>query len=327
MQDFAAQVASARNAVAIADRSARGRFIARGADRLAFLHNMLSAPITTLAPGQGCRAELLDDRGHVVGDLRVLAGTDYVLLDTEPGRAEAVRTALDKFIIMDDVQLEDASTTLALFTVVGPKAPEVLRAILAGEPPAPLWAHATFVLAGVEARVAHTRWTGANDFDVFVPAAQASAVREMLEKGVLAAGGAVLSPEAFEVLRVEAGVARQGADLDDVVALEARLDKEGAVSFTKGCYLGQEVMARIDARGHVNRLLVGLLVDGDAPPAAGASVRADGKEVGRITSAVFSPTLGRPIALGYVRREVSEPGHSLTVGDAKATVAALPFVA
>lgn len=327
-QEIAAEVAAARTVAAMADRSERGRLVVRGNDRLTFLHNMLSNAISTLEPGSGCRAELLDDHGHVVGDLRVFVATDHVLIDLEPGRAELVREALDKFVIMDDVTIEDVTATLVQLTLVGPKAADVLRAVLGAEAPRAMFEHRTAVLAGIEARIAHTRFTGPDDYDVFVPAGQAAQARTMLQTGVIAAGGALLSTAAFEILRVEAGVARQGADIDDkVIALEAGLDKDGAISFTKGCYLGQEVMARIDSRGHVNRLLVGLALAGDgAPPAPGTPIRAGEKDVGRVTSAVFSPTLSKTIALGYVRREHAEPGSALTVGEASAVVAALPFV-
>lgn len=319
MGDVATQVHAARTGIAAIDRSSRGKILVRGNDRLAFLHNMLSNSISTLIPGKGCRAELLDERGHILGDLRVYVGAEDVRIDLEPGRADLVRATLEKYVIMDDVTLEDVSATTAHFTATGPLAGDRIAA-LGGEVPPERWSHRVGPLGGVGAWIARTHWASAADIDIFVPAGDRESLRAVLEK----AGATTISEAAFEVLRIEAGIARQGAELDDVIALEARLDKEGAVSFTKGCYMGQEVMARIDSRGHVNRLLVGLALGAATVP--GAHIKVGGKDVGRITSAAFSPTLGKTIALGYIRREHSEPGAAVTVGDAAGVVAALPFV-
>lgn len=319
MGDVASQVKAARTGVAAIDRSSRGKILVRGNDRLAFLHNMLSNSISTLSPGKGCRAELLDERGHILGDLRVYVGAEDVRIDLEPGRADLVRATLEKYVIMDDATLEDVSAATAHFTVTGPATAGLIGA-LGGEVPRDLWSHGIAPLGGVGAWIARTHWASTSDLDIFVPAGDRESLQAVLEK----AGATTIGDAAFEVLRIEAGVARQGAELDDVIALEARLDKEGAVSFTKGCYMGQEVMARIDSRGHVNRLLVGLALGAETVP--GTHIKVDGKDVGRITSAAFSPTLGKTIALGYIRREHSEPGAAVTVGDVSGVVAALPFV-
>ncbi len=319
MGDVASEVRAARTGVAAIDRSSRGKILVRGNDRLAFLHNMLSNSISTLNPGKGCRAELLDERGHILGDLRVYVGAEDVRIDLEPGRVDLVRATLEKYVIMDDVTLEDVSAATAHFTVTGPAAGDLIGT-LDGEVPLEMWSHRAGPLGGIGASIARTHWASTADIDVFAPIGDRDPLRVVLEK----AGATTIGDAAFEVLRIEAGVARQGADLDDVIALEARLDKEGAVSFTKGCYMGQEVMARIDSRGHVNRLLVGLALGAATVP--GTHIKVDGKDVGRITSAAFSPTLGKTIALGYIRREHSEPGAAVTVGDVSGVVAALPFV-
>ncbi len=312
--DVVSEVKAVRESAGLHDRSSRGKLVLRGNDRQTFLHNMLSNSISTLKAGEGCRAELLDERGHVVADLRVYATEDHVLLDCEPGLADKVRTILDKYIIMDDAVFEDVTSSLALFTVSGPKAADALaRAGL----PAPEHPYAHAEKDGV--RVARTRWTGLSDFDVYAPADRGAALASALALPAI-------SREAFETLRVEAGIPRQGgAELDDVIPKEAPALEKEAVSYTKGCYLGQEVLARIDARGHVNRVLVGLVLDGSVPP-HGAHVLHDAKEIGRVTSAVSSPTLGKPIAMAYVRREHAAPGTALTLDGATATVSELPFV-
>ncbi len=330
--DLRTEVRVARESAAVCDRSDRGKLRVTGADRQTFLNNMLSNDLASRPPGSGCRAELLDDRGHVVADLRVYVGDTEILLDLEPGLAPAAKQALEKFVIMDDAVFEDVSEAYALFTVCGPRAETVVASATKGIVPSDApYAHLPCEVGGVAGRVSRTRWTagGARDFDLLVPRDRAETARDALRAAVLAVGGGVIFREAFETLRIEAGIARQGADLDQVIPLEARLERE-AVSFTKGCYLGQEIVARIVARGHVNRLLVGLALEGDAVPRVGAAVRHEGKEVGRVTSATSSPTVGRPIALAYVRREHAAAGTklfvSLPAGEGPAVVADLPFV-
>ena len=323
---LASEAKAARETAALSDRSGRGLLSARGNDRQAFLHAMLSQSVKDLAPGQGCRAELLDDRGHVVADFRVLVLADEVRLDCDtPAIAAKAFAALEKFIIMDDVQLADVSGDSAVLTLSGRGAGALLLRCGAGAIPSGAWSSAAWTIGPEPVLLVSAKWTGSADFDVHLPATAKAAVRATL----LAAGAANISGDTFRALRIEAGVATQTDELDDVLALEANLAPE-AVSFTKGCYLGQEVMARIDARGHVNRMLVGLTLDGDAPAIRGAVLRAGDKDVGRITSSAISPALGKPIALAYLRREHSAPGTAITVraesGERPAIVAALPFV-
>ena len=324
-QQLAEEGRVAREGAALTDRGMRGLLVARGNDRQTFLHNMLSNAITGLTPGQGCRAELLDDRGHVVADFRVHVLDGEVQLDCEtPAIAAKAFAALDKFIIMDDVQLVDASAGTYVLTLSGPKAADVLRAAGAVELPAVPYASVACQLAGRTVLVVASPWTGRGDFDIHFT----ETAHDLVSAALVAAGAQAISGDAFEALRIEAGVTRQTTELDDVLALEANLAPE-AISFTKGCYLGQEVMARIDARGHVNRLLVGITLDGEVPATRGATLRAGEKDVGRVTSSAFSPTLGKPIALAYLRREHSAPGTPIVVrteaGERPAVVAALPF--
>ena len=323
---LASEAKAARETAALSDRSGRGLLIARGNDRQSFLHAMLSQSVKDLTAGQGCRAELLDDRGHVVADFRVLVLADEVRLDCDtPAIAAKAFAALDKFVIMDDVQLADASGDSAVLTLSGRTAGALLLRCGAGTMPSGAWSNAAWTFGSDHVLLVAAKWTGGGDYDIHVSAASTGAVRTTL----LAAGATRISGETFSALRIEAGVATQTDELDDVLALEANLAPE-AVSFTKGCYLGQEVMARIDARGHVNRVLVGLTLDGDAPAVRGSTLRAGDKDVGRITSSAISPALGRPIALAYLRREHSTPGTAITVrgesGERHAIVAALPFV-
>lgn len=318
------EVNAVRKGAGWIDRSARGRLVVRGNDRQSFLHNMLSNDIAKLQAGEGCRAELLDERAHVIADLRIYVDADAVLLDTEPGLAEVVRARLDKYVIMDDVAFEDATDAQSLVTVSGARAADALEMAGVQALPGALFAHRFGEIAGQTVRVARAKWTGGPDFDLFVARGSAAALKAAIAGAVGAAGGREISPEAFDLLQLEGGIARQGAELDDVIALEARLEQDQAVSLTK-CYLGQEVIARIVGRGHVNRLLVGLTLDG-APPAPKTAITAAGKEIGHVVRAGISPTLGRTIATAYVRREHSEPGAIVDVGGAPATVTRMPFV-
>lgn len=319
-----AEAKAARESAALFDRTGRGLLVARGNDRQTFLHAMLSNAIAGLTPGQGCRAELLDDRGHVVADFRVQVLEGEVQLDCEtPAIAAKAFAALDKFIIMDDVQLADASEGTTVLTLRGPDAASVLRASGASALPA---APNASLVCQLATRTVLVVASPRGDFDIHL----AQEAKEAVTAALLAAGAKAGSSETFEALRIEAGVTRQMTELDDVLALEANLAPE-AVSFTKGCYLGQEVMARIDSRGHVNRVLVGLTLDGDAVAIRGDALRAGDKDVGRITSSALSPSLGKPIALAYLRREHSTPGTTVRVknetGERAAIVTALPFVA
>lgn len=325
--DLATQVKAVRGAAGWLDRSNRGKLVATGADRQVFLHNMLSNAIKDLAPGQGCRAELLDDRGHVVADMRVYAGAEDLLIDLEPGDAASIREKLEKFVIMDDVTFRDDTDGLALVTVSGPKAEEVVRHLDLPVPPPGRYTHVRGTREASDIHITRSRWTGTTDLDLYISVDAADGLRAGIAEAVTNLGGHEITPEAFEVLRVEAGVPAQATELHDRLPLEAQLEKDTeGVSLNKGCYLGQEILARIDARGHVNRLLVGLVLEGKEPPTRGAAIHADGKEVGKITSSAFSPTLDSAIALAYIRREVSTPGTALRVADTSAKVSALPFL-
>jgi folate-binding protein YgfZ len=299
-----AQHRAARERAVVADRSERGRVVVTGKDRTDFLQGMLTQDVKALAPGQALPAALLNAKGHVLALLRVVHRGDHHLLDTEPGLAEKVRAALDRYVITEDVTLTDASATLGHLLVAGPDAPRALAA--AG-------VQGAIALPGSEA--------GPGALEVFAPAADLP----RLARALAGAGAQPIGPEALEVLRVEAAAPRYGVDLDEAnLPQEASL--EPAISFTKGCYVGQEVVIRIHHQGHVNRRLVALDVEGREPPPRGAPLARDGKDVGRLTSAVWSPGLGRVVALGYVARGHDASGTALSVrapdGERPAVVAA-----
>ena len=271
--------------IAVWDRSPRGLLELRGADRHTFLQGMVSNDVPGLAPGESCHAALLDSTGHILADLRVHAFPDSLVVETDPVCLPALHATLDKLLIMEDVTLADVSGQWAIFAVLGDGAARLTD------------------MPGEKRPLALPLASG---FDLWLPSAERVAAWEAL----IAAGAFPLSEDAAETLRVEQGIPAWGHELSPSVLLpEAGMDD--AVSYTKGCYVGQEIVARLHARGHTNRALRRILLAEDAPvPPPGATVHVPedgpepGREIGRITSAVASPKHGgQSLALAYVRKE------------------------
>jgi folate-binding protein YgfZ len=326
-----------REGAALLDRSAaRARIAAVGADRLSYLHAMLTSDVTALGPGTGCYAAYLTPQGRMIADLRVLELGDLTLVDLDAAVAAAVLGRFEQFVFSEDVQFSDLTPSLAAPGLFGPGASAVVAAVLAesgltADRLAGLAEHHSVRAAfgGSAVVVAANRDLGVPGFDLYVDRGAAPA----LVAAAVDAGARQVGDAAAEVVRVEAGRPRFGVDMDEhTIPLEAGIERR-AISYTKGCYPGQEVIVRVRDRGHgkVAKKLVGLAVDGATTPAAGDLVLAGDKEVGRVTSAVFSPALARPIALGYVGRDHVAPGTVVTIvhaGEAlSAEVADLPFVA
>jgi folate-binding protein YgfZ len=323
--DAGAEYRAMRQGAGVIDRSMLGKVTVTGRDRQAFLQGMLSNDVKGLAPGQGTAAAFLDAHGKVMALVRVYALDDRLLLELPPSLTEKTLQTLDHYLISEKAYFEAADEAFAIIAVQGPEARRVLSQLAGRDVDLALYHHVEVGIAGAPVRIIHRREGGVPGFHCWTIALHGPA----LWRALLEAGGSPVGMEALDALRVEAGVAWYGQDVDDTVILpETRLEE--LVSYNKGCYMGQEVVARVKYRGHVNRALSGLVLDGDRVPARGAKVVADGKDVGRVTSAVRSPALGRPIALGYVRREHFAPGALVTIDDGGvacvATVAALPFV-
>jgi folate-binding protein YgfZ len=266
----------------------------------------------------------------MVADMWVYALPDALLLDVPTATETPLAEYLDRFLIMERAEIEDVSQSWAQLSLQGPFSPCALTPVLGAELAelAP-WAIAAATFDGTPLYVARAAHCGEDGFDLFVPSERAPALWAALcahraEFAVHSVGW-----EALNVRRLEAGIPWWGEELDNtLVPLEARLDH--AISLHKGCYVGQEIIARIDARGHVNNLLAGFFVEGDALPLRGTEIHHNGKRVGKVMSALHSPRLDRPVALGYLRRELQEPGTQvLAQGESAAiplTVTGLPFV-
>lgn len=280
------------------DASAREQLRVTGEERASFLHGMVTNDVEGLAVGGSCYAAMLTPKGAMVGDLRVLKREGDLVLDTGAGRGAAVKDFLNKYLISEDAELHDAPE-LAVLGVVGPKAEDVV----ARWPADAVLGRFVSSLGGV---------------DVLVPRER---VPELL---ALVADVPRLSPETLDVLRVEAGVPEFGVDMtESTIPLEANLDR--AIHLQKGCYIGQEVIARATYRGQMNKKLMGLLL-GDATPAAGTELRQGERKVGWLTTVVKSEAKGQVVALGYVHRDFLAPGTQLELASGgHAVVTALPM--
>ena len=335
---------AARRGAASIDLSERGRLVLTGADRTSYLQGLLTNDVAALPPGEGCYSAYLTPQGRMIADMAVVNLGDELLLDVDAGVTAMLLERLREFVFTEDVTVEDRTAAWAAVAVHGPEAARIVADLVrpAGDG-APLGADALGRLPEYHRRpgrfgdapVAVVRSDEIGEVG-FVLYADAAAGRPLA--GALAgAGAAELDAETFALLRLEAGRPAFPADMDEsTIPLEAGIESR-AISETKGCYVGQEVIVRILHRGQgrVARRLVGLLLDrDDAPPDAGAALlaadRPDAEAVGAVTTARRSPDLGRPIALGYVKRDLAAAGTKLvaTDGDRRlpAVVAERPFL-
>ncbi len=287
---------------------------------------MVTQEVKGLAVGAATYAAMITVKGAMVADARILRREADLLLDLEPGMGAKVREFLEKFLISEDAELREATGELGVLRLLGPRTADLLGAALGGSfAPLPQDATRSATLAGQGVLLVGSTRVESHGVDLLVPRAGLEAVWKALGAAGTAFGLAPLGWRALEVLRVEAGVPRFGQDMvDTTIPLEANLSH--AISYNKGCYIGQEVIARATFRGHMNRKLAGLLL-GATEAAPGTELKKEGKKVGWVTSVVRSPRQGQTVALGYVHRDHLEPGTVLTVGDgpAEATVAILPF--
>ena len=296
-----------------------------GPDSVEWLQGMLSNDVQDLKPGTGVPAAVLNIQGKILADVLVLRTDNGFLVMLDEPLASEVVEHLNRYLIADEVEIADLSAEFSVVSIQGPEAGARLAGVLglAGLPAEKL-SHAEVAHAGGRLRVIQASHTGEPGFDLMVPKDHLPDLAE------LPAARAIpwIGIRARETLRIEAGIPRYGIDMDaDTLLLETCLDD--AVSFTKGCYLGQETVERIHSRGHVNRKLTGLKVEGAEAPAAGDSIVDGDRALGRVTSAGASPRVGCVIALGYLHRDYLEPGTSVAIehgGQAvRAAVQALPF--
>lgn len=292
------------------DLSQRGKIKLTGEDRARLLHAMTTNHVQQLTPGTGCYAYFLSAQGRILADANILCRPDHILLDTEPETREKLYQHLDKFIIADDVTLEDETAATATIAVEGPAAAEALHAMGAPVPEGP------YANAAWDSRlVARLSYTGGPGYFVFAPIEEKAELIRRLESSGAAAG----ELSAFEIVRLENGKPRYGQDISERY-LAQEVNQAHALNFNKGCYLGQEIVERVRSRGQVHRVLVPVLLDSPEVPAPGTKLQVEGKDVAEITSAAFSPHFGGVAGLAYVRVEHSKPGTGLQLGNIRAEV-------
>jgi aminomethyltransferase len=325
--DPTAEYESVRGAAGLFDLSHRALLQFTGPDRVSFLQGMLSNDLRGLKMFEGQRATLLTQQGKVIADVRVLCAMNSIYLDFWEPLKEKILTHLNRYLVADEVEINDPSGDWKTLSLQGPQA-EILLGRLFDPVKLPAQAdhHAMVEFNAAPVCVVRADRSGENGFDLIVQ----NSLLLAFAQGLTELGASWVGEQAQNVLRIEAGIPRYGIDFtEDHLLLEVGLDH--AVSFTKGCYLGQEVVERIRSRGHVNKKLCGLLLEGNTPANPGDKAFAGDKEVGNITSSVASPALNRPIALAYVNKDHWSVGTHLEVRGKStsiaATVTTLPFVA
>ena len=330
--DVLTEHSALRESAGVLDLSFRGRICVTGGDRVRFLNGQVTNNVKDLRAGAGCYAALVTAKGKLQSDLNIYCLPDELLLDFEPGLAEIVTQRLEKFIIADDAQVVDASVYYGLLSVQGPRAETVVKGLALGlDIPAQPYSIATAKDATLgEIYVMNQPRLSTSGFDLFVPAAALGAVMDKLIASAKQAGGRACGWQALEMARIEAGVPRFGLDMDETNLASESLD-ERAISYAKGCYIGQEVIARIRTYGQVAKALRGLRLADDLKtlPVKGDKLFHDGKEAGFITSALASPALKANVALGYVRKEANQIGTELILktadGESLLKIVELPF--
>lgn len=318
-----------REYVGIIDLSSRGKLKLGGKDHLKFLQGMLTNDVVKLEEGKGLYATILTVKGRLISDMRVYKDKDCIFFDLEPGLNEKVTELLTKFRLSYKTDIEDITSDTGLVSVQGPKAGKLLESLL--EEKLPHMDEYDFIerqALGYKITIVSVNRTAEQGFDIYLPNQGLQNLwDELMKKG----SDLRIKPvgySALNTLRIEAGIPVYGVDMDENnIPIEAGL--WDALNFEKGCYVGQEVVARIKWRGHVNWHLLGFESEGEAAPTIGAEIFSQGRKIGRITSSTISPALNKPIALGYIRREYKHPGTSVVINDndheQKAQVRELPF--
>lgn len=324
--DLLTEYKAARDGAAVHDSSYVGRVKGTGEDVLDLIHRLSTNAVVSLEAGQGAPTVLTTDRGRILDLVTVLNLGDYILLLTGPQARDTVIEWIDKYTIVDDVEFEDVTSSTAMLSVIGPKAQDTLGG-LAGIELDSFAPHQSskIVIAGVESYVVRRDLVDLPRFEVVVQGHDS----EIVWQEIIGAGAIPIGLEASEVLRVERVLPGHDRELGESYnPLETGL--WGTISFTKGCYIGQEVIARLDTYQKVQKHLVSFSFSPDARVEAGVKLAREGREVGQVTSVVKVPTTGELIGLGYVRKEAAEVGTQISLAEeedawAKVEAQALPF--
>ena len=308
---FIAEYAAIRDGgVGLIELSSRGRISVSGSEAVMFLNGLITNDLKPLAENRWMTAAFPNVQGRLLAAVRVIRRREDFLLDTEAATHQKVLKLIERFTLAGDFKVADLTNETRQISFQGRGARELVEKIYGVKdlPRDGVWQNDNTTIL----RATHTAEDG---FDVIAAAGSLETF-----------GATTVSPEVEEILRIEAGIARYGVDMDETnVVTETNLDD--AVSYTKGCYLGQEIIVRIKHRGHVAKKLTGVSFETDQPIEAGAVIKSTGdKEIGRVTSVTFSPKLQATIGLGYVRYEHLSPGTPIVLDNVAGSVQALPFI-
>ena len=319
--DLRAEFGALTSGCGVFELSTRTKLSLSGKDRVRWLNGMITNKVRDLPEGQGIYAFVLNPQGHILADLYAYNRGEWLLVDTDQSQIEKLQAIFRKYIIMDKVEIADLSDKLTAIGVAGPKACEALRT-------------AGFEFQNLEPlRFVDVTWRDApltiargdspapDSYEIWLAPEQVAFVREELTS----AGAVPVGLAAVELLRIASGIPRYGQDIGER-DLPQETEQLRALNFNKGCYIGQEIVERIRSRGAVHRRFSGFEVAGSLP-APGTKIQSEGKDVGEVTSAVSLPleSGNRPVALGYIRRELANPGQRLQAGDAELIVTSVPF--
>jgi len=311
------------------DLSHRSLIRFTGADRISFLQGMVSNDVQSAGIGDGLYATVLDVHGKILADLRIFLQTDQILVDCWGFLKEKLLAHLHRYLIADEVEIMDLSEQFGTISLQGPGSRQILQSTIPNiQLPSKNLSHTSVSFGEIDVWLIRATHTGEEGFDLLFPLNNLEPFLSRLEEIEKTFALSWVGTEVQEVVRLEAGIPRYPIDMDEgTLLLETGL--ENAVSFEKGCYLGQEVIERIRSRGHINRKLLGIRLQGDQPASRGNPIFYEEKEVGMVTSSVFSPAMNAPVALGYIRKEYAQPGTQLAIhqigGVIEAAVSPLPF--
>jgi folate-binding protein YgfZ len=303
---------AATEAAAVTELDAFGIIKLTGNDRVSWLQGMITNDVEKLRPGAGCYAAHLTPQGKIVAHMIVVKDEDALWLSLERAAIPRLIDAFDKLLIMEDVQVADVSDEYSILRIAGPNAEKAASEWLA----APVGLRELLSHRKIDSNRVVVSQFG---YDIWVPRGQADGVLRFLAQHDVTA----IDHGTWDVLRTEAGIPVYGVDIDETTTMP-ELGEKG-ISYDKGCYIGQEVVAKVKYIGHVNRRFVGLLIEGNELPELKSAIRKGGREVGYVTTALFSPGLKKPIALGFVSRSAYAAGSEVEVGAGVATITDLPF--
>ena len=326
--DFTAEYSGLREAVGLLDTNFRAFFSFTGPDRLRYVNAILTSNVRDLTPGRGTVGLLLNAQGHILAEVETFARDESLLASTHAMIRERTFATLEKFIIMDDVTLEDLTPSTGTLGLAGPRASALLADLgVKNFAEMPLLSHQRLTLGQIRCGVVRRELAGDPAATIVAGREHLQALWRELAERVRLHGGAPGGMEALNSIRLECGTPWFGSDYDDrQIPHEAGLE-HSHISYEKGCYTGQEIVERVRSRGHVNRRLTELRFFADVAPASGTKLTLDGNETGIVTSTAFSPRIGQPIGLGYLRREHSAIGTRMDAAGTPVEVIAPPLLA